>query len=99
RQDQIVPVPEDTDLLRLSVAEPLSVALHAVARAGSLTGRRVLVTGSGPIGLLIARAARLAGAREVIATDVADAPLATAHHMGASSTINVASHPEALAVF
>ena len=57
RADQIIPVPEDTDLLKLSVAEPLSVGLHAVARAGSLMGKRVLVTGSGPIGLLTARCA------------------------------------------
>jgi L-idonate 5-dehydrogenase len=100
RQDQIVPVPDDTDLLRLSVAEPLSVALHAVTRAGSLMGKRVLVTGSGPIGLLTARAARFAGAIEVVSTDVADAPLAIAlAHMGASRAINVATQPQALAAF
>jgi len=44
RQDQIVLVPAATDLLRLSVAEPLSVGLHAVNRAGALLGKRVLVT-------------------------------------------------------
>src|SRR5262249_39651987 len=97
RQDQIVPVPEDTDLLRLSVAEPLSVALHAVTRAGVLTGKRVLVSGSGPIGLLTARAARFAGAIEVVSTDIADAPLAVAlSRMGASHTVNVATDPNAL---
>jgi L-idonate 5-dehydrogenase len=100
RQDQIVPVPEGTDLLKLSVAEPLSVALHALARAGSLMGKRVLVTGSGPIGLLIARAARLAGASDVVSTDVADAPLAIARgQMGASTTVNVASRTDGLAAF
>ena len=36
-----------------ALAEPLSVALHAVNRAGPLLGRRVLVTGCGPIGALI----------------------------------------------
>ena len=100
RQDQIVPVPDATDLLKLSVAEPLSVALHAVARAGPLVGKRVLVTGSGPIGLLIARAARFAGASEVVSTDVADAPLAVASaRMGASRTINVVSRAGELAAF
>ena len=62
RADQIIPVPDPTDLLKLSVAEPLSVGLHAVTRAGALVGKRVLVTGSGPIGLLTARSARHAGA-------------------------------------
>lgn len=100
RQDQVIPVPDDTDLLKLSVAEPLSVALHAVNRAGPLLGRRVIVTGSGPIGLLTARAARWAGASEVVSTDVEDAPLAVAREkMGASHTVNVVADPEGLAGF
>lgn len=97
RQDQVIAVPEDTDLLHLSVAEPLSVALHAVTRAGSLMGRRVIVCGSGPIGLLTARCARLAGALEVVCTDVQDAPLAVARaHMGATHTVNVDRDPQGL---
>jgi L-idonate 5-dehydrogenase len=94
RQDQVIPVPAETDLLRLSVAEPLSVGLHAVRRAGALLGRRVLVSGSGPIGLLTARAARLAGATEIVCTDIVDAPLAVARgSMGATATVNVARAP------
>jgi L-idonate 5-dehydrogenase len=100
RRDQVIPVPGDTNLLRLSVAEPLSVGLHAVNRAGGLLGKRVIVTGSGPIGLLTVRSARLAGAVEVVATDVEDAPLAIARNtMGATSTINVTSEPDALSKF
>ncbi|MEO8753876.1 MAG: L-idonate 5-dehydrogenase [Casimicrobiaceae bacterium] len=100
RQDQIVPVPEDADLLKIAVAEPLSVGLHAVTRAGPLFGKRVLVTGSGPIGLLTARAARDAGASELICTDVEDAPLSIAmRSMGATGTVNVRSAPEGLAAF
>ncbi|HEV2703533.1 MAG TPA: L-idonate 5-dehydrogenase [Steroidobacteraceae bacterium] len=97
RRDQVIPVPDDTDLLKLSVAEPLSVGLHAVMRAGALTGKRVLLTGSGPIGLLTARCAQHAGAAEVVATDIADWPLEVARrHMGVSSTVNVATHPDGL---
>jgi L-idonate 5-dehydrogenase len=100
RQDQIVPVPESTDLLRLSVAEPLSVGLHAVTRAGAMLGKRAIVTGSGPIGLLTARSARFAGATEVVATDVEDAALAVAKDgMGATHTVNVAKTPDGLAAF
>jgi L-idonate 5-dehydrogenase len=95
--DQIIPVADDTDLLKLSVAEPLSVGLHAVNRAGAVQGKRVLITGSGPIGLLTARSARLAGAVEIVATDIAEWPLEVARrHMGASETINVATHAAAL---
>lgn len=100
RSDQILPVPDDTDLLKLSVAEPLSVALHAVARAGALMGKRVIVTGSGPIGLLTARCARWAGALEVLCTDVEDAPLAIARTaMGATATVNIAAEPDGLAAY
>lgn len=100
RRDQIVPVPPDTDLLQLSVAEPLCVGLHAVNRAGALLGKRVIVTGSGPIGLLTVRAARLAGAAEIVATDIEDAPLRVARErMGADRTINVRTHEAELAAF
>ena len=100
RQDQVIPVPADTDLLRLSVAEPLSVGLHAANRAEPLMGKRVIVTGSGPIGLLTARSARHAGAAEVVCTDIEDAPLAVARErMGASATVNVAKDPGGLAAY
>ncbi len=97
RQDQIVPVPEGTDLLRLSVAEPLSVGMHAANRAGPLAGKRVIVAGSGPIGLLTACSARLAGAAEIVSTDIEDAPLRIAQaHMGAARTVNVLTQPDGL---
>lgn len=74
-----------------AVAEPFSVALHAVGRAGSLLGKRVLVSGCGPIGVLAIAAAKLHGAAEVVATDVVDEALAIARRMGADHTINAAS--------
>lgn len=73
-------------------AEPLAVTLHAVNRAGSLLGKRVLVTGSGPIGALAIIAARAHGAVEIVATDVMDAVLVKAREVGADRTINVATH-------
>lgn len=77
-------------------AEPLAVCLHAAKRAGPLLGRRVLVTGSGPIGILAMVAAKAAGAAEIVATDVVDGPLPTALTMGATAAINVAAEPERL---
>jgi L-idonate 5-dehydrogenase len=77
-------------------AEPLSVCLHAARRAGPLLGKRVLVTGSGPIGILAMVAAKAAGAAEIVATDVVDGPLPTALQMGASEAINVMAQPDRL---
>jgi L-idonate 5-dehydrogenase len=73
-----------------ALAEPFSVALHGVSRAGPLLGKRVLVSGCGPIGTLAIAAARVHGAAEVVAVDVTDETLVIARAMGAASTINVA---------
>lgn len=77
-------------------AEPLAVALHAVAQYGDLNGKRVLVTGSGPIGSLVVAAARWAGAAEVVVVDLHDAQLIRAQAMGATRTINVSVERELL---
>jgi L-idonate 5-dehydrogenase len=87
---QAVPVPATMSAAQAAFAEPFAVCLHAVNRAGPLLGKRVLVTGAGPIGALSVIAARRAGALEIVATDVADAPLAAARKVGADRTINVA---------
>ncbi|MBB3317436.1 MULTISPECIES: L-idonate 5-dehydrogenase [unclassified Rhizobium] len=80
-------------------AEPLAVTLHAVVRAGSLAGKRVLVTGCGPIGALSIISARAHGAREIVATDVMDAVLTKAAEVGADRTINVANAAAELASY
>jgi L-idonate 5-dehydrogenase len=82
-----------------AMAEPLSVALHAVQRAGPLLGKKVLVTGCGPIGALIVIAARRAGATRIVATDVGDFTLRKALAVGADEAINVAEQPDALERF
>jgi L-idonate 5-dehydrogenase len=96
---QAVPIPADVPLERAAFAEPLSVCLHAARQAGALHGRRVLVTGTGPIGALCILVARHAGAREIVATDLADAPLAMARRVGADFALNVADDPQALHPF
>jgi L-idonate 5-dehydrogenase len=82
-----------------AMAEPLSVALHAVRRAGPLLGKRVLVTGCGPIGALTIIAARRAGASHIVATDVGAHTLGKALKVGADEVVNVADEPEGLARF
>ncbi|MDD7961424.1 L-idonate 5-dehydrogenase [Microbacterium thalli] len=77
-------LPEGLPLERAALAEPLAVALHAVGRAGEVAGKRVLVIGAGPIGLLVAAAAHHAGAAVVAASDVRPEPLERARSLGAS---------------
>lgn len=79
-----------------AMAEPLAVTLHATRRLGSLLGKRVLVTGCGPIGILSILSARRAGAAEIVATDLSDFTLTVARQMGADRIINMAETPDEL---
>lgn len=84
-EDHMIRVlPEALPLERAALAEPLAVAIHAVSLAGDIGGKRVLVIGSGPIGLLVVAAAVHAGASIVGASDVREEPLARAQAVGAT---------------
>ncbi|WP_411846024.1 alcohol dehydrogenase catalytic domain-containing protein [Roseibacillus persicicus] len=63
-------------------AEPVGVALHAVARAGEVRDKTALVIGSGLIGLLVIQALKSAGAA-VTAVDQDESRLALAKTLGA----------------
>lgn len=91
---QCEPVDAQVPLQHAALAEPFSVALHGVQRAGALLGKRVLVSGCGPIGVLAVAAARIHGAAEVTAVDLTDETLAVARAMGARVTINVAQQAD-----
>ncbi len=82
-----------------AMAEPLSVVLHAAKRADDLMGKRVLITGCGPIGMLAILVARAAGAIEIVATDVAPFTLAKAREIGADAVHNVAEDADALSTY
>jgi L-iditol 2-dehydrogenase len=74
---------------RATLAEPLSIALHAVNLAGGLADRTVAILGSGPIGLGVGLAARGAGAAALFMTDkVKDRVRAAARETGARWTGN-----------
>jgi L-idonate 5-dehydrogenase len=96
---QAVPIAEGMTMAEAAMAEPLAVCLHAAHQAGPLMGKRVLVTGCGPIGALSVAVARFGGAAEIVATDIASEPLKVAEALGATRAVNVASSPEALAPY
>ena len=82
-----------------AMAEPLSVVLHGASHAGDLMGKRVLVTGCGPIGLLAVLVARAAGAAQIVATDITDFTIQTALNVGADASHNVMTDPDALTAY
>lgn len=90
RREQLRALPAELCLRTGVLAEPLAVGIHAINRAGDLTGKHVLVSGSGPIGLLIMAALQTHDTASVTATDIADAALARAQGVGVDRTVNVA---------
>lgn len=88
-ESQCIPYEKTTPQI-MAFAEPLSVAIHAVNVAGSLVGKKVLVTGAGPIGCLIVAAAKSSGAAEIVVSDLTANSRDLAMKMGASKTIDAA---------
>jgi 2-desacetyl-2-hydroxyethyl bacteriochlorophyllide A dehydrogenase len=68
--DKVHRIPPEFPPHEAALIEPTAVAVHAVTRSGCKVGDHVVVLGAGPIGLLIAMVARVAGASEVVVTEV-----------------------------
>lgn len=65
-----------------ALTEPLAVAVHDVRRSGLKVSQTVLIIGGGPIGLLIALVARLAGARKIVVAEISEFRRKAAQEMG-----------------
>ncbi len=85
---KVTPLPEEMSLEEGAMIEPLAVAVHAVRRAGDVAGRDICVLGAGPIGILVAQAAKGMGAGRVMVTDVSGLRLEKARECGADIVVN-----------
>ncbi|WP_135301873.1 NAD(P)-dependent alcohol dehydrogenase [Haloarcula amylovorans] len=82
-------LPENVSTVEGALCEPLSVGIHACRRGDVGTGDTVLVTGAGPIGLLVMEAARAAGATDIVVSDIVAEKLDFAEERGADMTVDV----------
>ena len=91
-------VPDEVSDDAAALLEPLSVALWACQKGEVGAGSRVLVTGVGPVGLLVVQVARALGASEVVASDVAAHRLQLATELGATDVYDPSADgpPESL---
>ncbi len=80
-----------------AIQDPYGNAVHT-ALACDLVGKRVLITGVGPIGLAAVLIAKQVGALQVICTDVSPYRLEMARKMGADAAINVRDEDMAEAI-
>lgn len=95
--DFCYPLPDHLSDDAGALLEPLSVAIWSAWKAHIAVGDRVLVTGAGPIGLLVAAVARTAGAVEVFVSDTRAARLPLARKMGATDVVDVSDDGKDLA--
>jgi len=97
---QAVKLPDNVDLeAGALLGIPALTALHAVAMRGGVEGRRVLVAGgAGAVGRYAIQMAKLAGARQVLATVSNEEKAALARSAGADATIDYRREDVARAV-
>lgn len=88
---KVTPLPESMSFDEGAMIEPLAVAVHAVRKFGDMQGMRVAVLGAGPIGILVAQAAKGMGAECVLITDVSDVRLEKAKECGVDFCVNTKS--------
>ena len=84
-EDNLWPVHPDIPDRIAAVFDPLGNAMHTVMTAG-VSGKSVLITGVGIIGLMAVTIARAAGAGQILVTDVDANRLALARDLGATHT-------------
>jgi L-gulonate 5-dehydrogenase len=80
-------IPDEIRWEELALIEPLAIALHAVRRASVQPGEHVVISGAGPIGLLVAQAVKIAGAEPIVIDPLLER-LNTAQSLGVKYTFN-----------
>ncbi len=89
RADLVFPIPDSMSYETAALIEPFSVGIHAISRGKLQSGETVVIMGMGPIGLVTAAAAKMAGAKTIIGVDLEQSRLDVAKEMGATHTINL----------
>ncbi len=80
-------VPDDMDLRLAAMVEPTAIALHGVNRSRVVAGEHVVVSGAGPIGILVAEIVKARGAIPIV-IDMMDKRLDIARELGCKYTLN-----------
>lgn len=88
REDFVFPIPDHVSFEEAAMAEPLSVGIHALNRAGFQPGGEVAIIGMGPVGLLAVAAAKAFGASRILVSDLEENRLQTALKLGATDAIS-----------
>ena len=88
---KVMKLPENINYDHGAMVEPLAVAVHALSRGGEVQDKKIIVLGGGPIGNLVAQAARGLGADKVMITDISNYRLDIARQCGIDYCVNPTS--------
>jgi (R,R)-butanediol dehydrogenase/meso-butanediol dehydrogenase/diacetyl reductase/L-iditol 2-dehydrogenase len=87
-EQQVYKLPDDTDMKRAALIEPVSVTLHGIDLCGIRPGTSVMISGSGGIGLLLLQEARLSGACRLTVSEPVAEKRANALLLGADYAVD-----------
>jgi 2-desacetyl-2-hydroxyethyl bacteriochlorophyllide A dehydrogenase len=87
-QGGLLPIPAGLDLAHAALAEPLAVALHAVELSGVEAGQAAVVTGAGPIGLLVIEVLKDRSVHPIIVSEPAEPRRALAAKLGVAHIVD-----------
>jgi len=88
----MVPVPDGLSAQHAALTEPMSVGVHAVARARMRAGDSAVVIGCGPVGLAVIAGLRLENVEPIIAADFSPMRRSLAERLGAHVVVDPAEH-------
>jgi len=84
----VVIAPDELSFEEIAMAEPCAVALHSLEQARLNAGDKVAIFGAGPIGMMIAKWAKLKGASKVFLIDIDSEKIKRAKAAGFETEIN-----------
>lgn len=85
---KVLKLPDNMSFDEGALVEPTAVAVGTVRRAGNIEGSNIVVLGAGPIGNLVAQAARQKGAAKVMISDINQKRLDLAMDCGIKYCVN-----------
>lgn len=83
--DMTYHLPDNMSIVEGALVEPAAVGIHAAEMAGELLGKKVVILGSGCIGLMTVQSTKLMGAAEIVVIDVLQNRLEKAKELGATA--------------
>lgn len=87
--ESVFKIPDYVDMQTASMIEPLAVAVRVAKQLQEIQCKKLLILGSGTIGLMVLAVAQHYGVEKIICTDIQSYNLQAASEIGAARIVNV----------